>query len=39
MHDKDKSDQKTRRTYLEISSAMKRDLKTRDAEIRALLKS
>lgn len=37
MKDKERSDVKARHTYLDLASAMKRDLKLRDDEIRRLL--
>jgi len=37
MKDREKSDQKIKGTYLELASAMKRDLRTRDDAIKSLL--
>jgi gas vesicle protein len=38
MKDCEKSDQKTKGTYLDLAAAMKRDLKARDEAIKSLLK-
>ena len=38
MSDREKSEQKTKSTYLDLAAAMKRDLKARDEAIKSLLK-